>query len=97
MLCTCVPTFERHRCGGSEVRIVCAAGLVHAASEPKSHQINRFSSALDARLGIGTVAGLLLGKTTLNSVYGLNEPDCELCHCFGGVIRSIDWIRGTAE
>jgi hypothetical protein len=51
----------------------------------------------DANFRIGTLAGLLLGKTRLDSVYGLNEPDCDLCHCFGGAIRPIDRIRGTAE
>jgi hypothetical protein len=43
----------------------------------------------DANFGIGTLAGLLLGKTTLDSVYGEDELDCELRHCFGGVIRPI--------
>jgi hypothetical protein len=28
----------------------------------------------DANFGIRTLAGLLLGKTRLDSVYGLNEP-----------------------
>jgi hypothetical protein len=51
----------------------------------------------DTDFGIGALAGLLLGKTRLDSVYGLNEPDCDLCHCFGGAIWPIDWIRGAAE
>jgi hypothetical protein len=64
-----------------KVRIICAASML--TSEPKPHQINRFSSVLsipkfenvapqnDANFGIGTLAGLLLGKTSLDSVYGL--------------------------
>jgi hypothetical protein len=43
----------------------------------------------DANFGIRTLAGLLLGKTRLDSVYGLNEPIVELGHYFGGVIRPI--------
>jgi hypothetical protein len=67
------------------------AGSFMRTSEPKPHWINGFSSVLsipkfetwlrenDTNFGIGTLAGLLLGKTTPDSVYGLKMSPVVNC------------------